>query len=112
MTTAARFKYGEGKSTLHVSPFMVLEVTSRDDRRKISDQAEQKSLEISPDECQKARSDLTNPRNRLSVEMAWLPGVSPRRAKQLLDGLQLDPIAVRNETGLPTLAHCNFFSIF
>jgi len=110
MTTAARFKYGEGKSTLHVSPFMVLDVTSRDDRRKISDQAEQKSLEISPDECQKARSDLTNPRNRLSVEMAWLPGVSPRRAKQLLDSLQLDPMAVRNETGLPTLAHCNLLA--
>jgi hypothetical protein len=97
-------------SKLHGTPFALLGVTSRDDRRKIVDQAEHKSLELNPDDCQKARSDLTNPRNRLAVEIAWLPGVSPRRASQLLDGLLVDAMAVRRETGLPTLAHCNLLA--
>ena len=97
-------------SNLHKSPFAVLGVTIRDDRRKIVDQAEHKSLELNPDDCQKARSDLTNPRNRLAVEMAWLPGVSPRRASQLLDGILKDPMAVRKESGLPILSHCNLMA--
>lgn len=97
-------------SKLHGTPFALLGVTSRDDRRKIVDQAEHKSLELNPDDCQKARSDLTNPRNRLAAEIAWLPGVSPRRASQLLEGLLVDAMAVRGETGLPTLAHCNLLA--
>ena len=97
-------------SKLHSTPFALLGVTSRDDRRKIVDQAEHKSLELNPDDCQKARSDLTNPRNRLTAEIAWLPGVSPRRASQLLDGLLADAMAIREETGLPTLAHCNLLA--
>jgi len=97
-------------SKLHRTPFALLGVTSRDDRRKIVDQAEHKSLELNADDCQKARSDLTNPRNRLAAEIAWLPGVSPRRASQLLDGLLADAMAIRGETGLPTLAHCNLLA--
>lgn len=97
-------------SKLHGTAFALLCVTSRDDRRKIVDQAEHKSLELNPDDCQKARSDLTNPRSRLVAEIAWLPGVSPRRASQLLDGLLVDAMAVRGETGLPTLAHCNLLA--
>ena len=97
-------------SKLHSSPFALLGVTSRDDRRKIVDQAEHKSLELNTDDCQKARSDLTNPRNRLAAEIAWLPGVSPRRASELLDGLLADSMAIRGETGLPTLAHCNLLA--
>jgi hypothetical protein len=97
-------------SKLHSTPFALLGVTSRDDRRKIVDQAEHKSLELNPDDCQKARSDLTNPRNRLTAEIAWLPGVSPRRASQLLDGLLAEAMAIRGETGLPKLAHCNLLA--
>lgn len=94
-------------SALYRNPFALLGVNSRDDRRKIVDQAERKSLELDHDDCQKARSDLTNPRNRLGAEVAWLPGVSPRRASQLLENLLRDPMSVRRESGIPTLAHCN-----
>jgi hypothetical protein len=62
-----------------------LGVTTRDNRRRIVELAEEKSLELDHDVCQKARSDLTNPRTRLSVEIAWLPGVSPRKAIQLVE---------------------------
>jgi hypothetical protein len=72
--------------------------------------AEEKSLELDHEVCQKARSDLTNPRTRLSVEIAWLPGVSPRKASQLVESLLNNPMAVREESGLPTLAHLNLLA--
>ena len=98
------------KTALHQSPFAVLGVTTRDDRRRIVELAEEKSLELDHEVCQKARSDLTNPRSRLSVEMAWLPGVSPRKASQLVDGLLHNPMEIREESGLPTLAHLNLLA--
>ncbi len=97
-------------SALHQLAFAVLGATTRDDRRRIVELAEEKSLELNHEVCQKARSDLTNPRNRLSVEMAWLPGVSPRKASQLADGLLQNPMAIRDESGLPTLAHLNLLA--
>ncbi len=98
------------KTALHHSPFAVLGVTTRDDRRRVVELAEEKSLELDHEVCQKARSDLTNPRSRLSVEMAWLPGVSPRKASQLVESLLQDPMAIREESGLPTLAHLNLLA--
>jgi hypothetical protein len=97
-------------TALHQTPFAILGVTTRDDRRRIVELAEEKSLELDHDVCQKARSDLTNPRTRLSTEIAWLPGVSPRKASQLVESLLHDPMAVREESGLPTLAHLNLLA--
>lgn len=98
------------KSHLQKNPFALLGVTTRDDRRRIVELAEEKSLELDHDACQKARSDLTNPRTRLSAEMAWLPGVSPRKAAQLVSVLHSDPMIIREESGLPTLAHLNLLA--
>lgn len=97
-------------TALHRSAFAVLGVTTRDNRKRIIELAEEKSLELDHDVCQKARSDLTNPRTRLSAEIAWLPGVSPRRATQLVENLLYGPMAIREESGLPTLAHLNLFA--
>lgn len=97
-------------TTLHQSAFAVLGVTTRDNRKRIVELAEEKSLERDHDVCQKARSDLTNPRTRLSAETAWLPGVSPRRAIQLVENLLNNPMALREESGLPTLAHLNLLA--
>jgi hypothetical protein len=98
------------ETALHQNPFWLLGVTSRDDRRRIVELAEEKSLELDHDACQKARSDLTNPRIRLAIEMAWLPGISPRKATQLASKILHDPMSVRIETGLPTLAHANLMA--
>lgn len=95
---------------LHRSPFHLLSVSARDGRRQIVAQAEERALYLDADTCQKARSDLTNPRTRLSAEIAWLPGLSPRKATQLVDSLLHDPMAVRKESGLPTLAHLNLLA--
>ncbi|MBV6778410.1 hypothetical protein [Xanthomonas euvesicatoria] len=97
-------------TALHQSAFAVLGVTTRDNRKRIVELAEEKSLELDHDFCQKARSDLTNPRTRLSAEIAWLPGVSPRKATQLVENLLNDPMAIREESGLPTLAHLNLLA--
>lgn len=98
------------QSQLQKNPFAVLGVTTRDDRRRIVEQAEEKSLELDHEACQKARSDLTSPRMRLSAEMSWLPGVSPRKAEQFVTALQSDPMSLRGESGLPTLAHLNLLA--
>ncbi|MNU57344.1 hypothetical protein D3C71_464640 [compost metagenome] len=98
------------KSQIQQSPFALLGVTTRDDRRRIVELAEEKSLELDHDACQKARSDLTSPRTRLSAEMAWLPGVSPRKASQLMSALLADPMSIREESGLPVLAHLNLIA--
>ena len=104
--TAPRFT----STVLHQSAFAVLGVTTRDNRKRIVELAEEKSLALDHDVCQKARSDLTNPRTRLSEEIAWLPGVSPRKATQLVENLLYHPMAIREESGLPTLAHLNLLA--
>ena len=97
-------------TALHQSAFSVLGVTIRDNRKRIVELAEEKSLELDHDVCQKARSDLTNPRTRLSAEIGWLPGVSPRKASLLVEILANDPMAIRKESGLPKLAHLNLLA--
>lgn len=62
------------------TPFALLGATARDNRRRIIELTEEKQLTLEHDLCVKARGDLTNPRSRLSCEIAWLPGVSPTRA--------------------------------
>lgn len=97
-------------TAIHINPFNVLGVTTRDDRRKIVEMAEERSLHIDHDLCQKARADLTNPRARLSAEMAWMPGVAPRVAEKLSKTLSDDPFSVRSEEGLPELARANLMA--
>lgn len=89
------------------NPFALLGASTRDDRKRIVELAEEKSLELDHDACQKARSDLNTPRTRLCAEIAWLPGVSPMKAWQLVSALQSEPMLIRKELGLPTLAKLN-----
>lgn len=98
------------ETSLHRSAFNVLGATVRDDRRKIVELAEEASLRIDAELAHKARSELTNPRARLSAEASWLPGVSPRKATDLLATLSSDPLSVRKASGLPTLARANLLS--
>ncbi len=97
-------------TVLHKNPFYFLGASSRDERQRIVELAEEKSLDVDYEFCQKARSDLTNPRTRLGIEMAWLPGVSPKRAIQLINRLSSDPMSIQAETGLPLLAHGNLIA--
>lgn len=96
-------------TSLHRNPFCVLGATLRDNRTRIVELASDRLLDLDNATCQKARSDLTNPRARLSAEMGWLPGVSPGRAIQLVQALSTKPDSIWTETGLPALARANLF---
>lgn len=91
-------------------PFAVLGVTPRDTRQRIVELAEERSLELDPAACQKARSDLTNPRTRLSAELAWFPGLSPGKIAKCLGELRSDPMSAGEKAGLPALAHFNLMT--
>jgi hypothetical protein len=98
------------ETALQRNSFFVLGATSRDDRKRIVELAEERSLAIDHEVSQKARSDLTNPRTRLGAEIAWLPGVSPRKAEQLAQRVIEEPLSIRSESGLPVLAHVNLMA--
>lgn len=67
-------------------------------------------LELDPEACAKARSDLLNPRARLSAEIAWLPGVSPGRTRQFLERILSDGKLVAADEGVPSLARANLLA--
>jgi len=75
----------ENINALSATSFGLLKASSRDDRSKIVSLAEEQSLFIDQALCSKARQDLTNPRNRLLAEIAWLPGLAPRKAEKYVE---------------------------
>lgn len=95
---------------LHGNPFAILGATTRDGRQRLIELAEEKALLADSEACQKARADLTNPRSRLASEVAWLPGVSPRRVTELLALLHSRPLAIWQQDGVAPLAHCNLMA--
>ncbi len=66
------------------NPFHILNATPRDTRHRIMELADEQSLFQGASECRDARATLTHPRNRISAEIAWLPGVPPKRASEML----------------------------
>jgi hypothetical protein len=111
MLTQARVRSDAPEATaLHHNAFFLLNVTTRDSRRSITELSEAKALSLDSDLCSKARADLTNPRNRLAIEVAWLPGVSPSRAATLVGGLKAHLAAIRRLANTPVLAHANLIA--
>ena len=92
------------------NPFYILDATTRDNRTKILQLAEDKSLEIDHEACQKARSELTTPKARLKAELCWLPGLSPKRVSDTILQLKLNPYSIEKISSLPALAHANLLS--
>ena len=66
------------------NPFNILTATQQDNRHRIMELAEERGLLLDADECMAARAELTNPRKRISAEVAWLPGVAPERTYDML----------------------------
>ena len=89
------------------NPFYLLGVSSRDTRHRIVEAAEERAVLHDGELCSRASSDLTNPRSRVVAEIAWLPGLSPRRASQIVDELVSHPSSVIRVEGLPSLARSN-----
>ena len=73
------------------NPFHILTATTRDNRRRIGDLADERSLFLDSNKCTQALSVLTRPRKRLSAELAWLPGTEPEHASEALRYLESSP---------------------
>lgn len=100
----------EQQTSIEKNPFAILGLSTRDDRHRIIEVSEEQSLSIDPEVCAKARADLTNPRNRLTIEIAWLPGVSPKKTKELLSVVRSRPNAFLNQLDIEPLALANLIA--
>ena len=89
------------------NPFRILTASPRDNRRRIMELADERSLLLDSNECIEARSDLTNPRKRLSAEVAWLPGIGPKRAGEVLSLLESSPKDLLAIDDLSSIARAN-----
>jgi hypothetical protein len=92
------------------NPFYILKASPRDNRRRIMELADERSLLLDSSECMEARSELTNPRKRLSAEVAWLPGIGPKRAGELLSLIESSPTDLLAVDKLSAIARANLLA--
>ena len=92
------------------NPFFILTASPRDNRRRIMDLADERSLLLDANESREARSDLTNPRKRLSAEVAWMPGIGPKRASELLSLIESSPDDLITVDKLTSIARTNLLA--
>jgi hypothetical protein len=95
---------------LFQNPFHILAATPRENRRRIMELSDERSLILDSSECMQARSDLTNPRKRLSAEIAWLPGIGPKRAGEVLSLLESSPSDLLGMDKLASIARANLLA--
>src|SRR5262245_4846870 len=94
-------------SALELNAFAILGATTREDRQRIIEVADERSLRFDPELCAAARETLTNPRKRLGAEIAWLPGLSPRHASDAFALLRHDPSPLLSPGNDHPLARAN-----
>jgi len=92
------------------NPFHILTASPRDNRRRIMELADERSLLHDSSGVMEARSDLTNPRKRLSAEVAWLPGIGPKRAGEVLSLLESTPMDLLAVDKLSSIARANLLA--
>lgn len=92
---------------LSQNPFHILTATPRDNHARIMDLADERSLLLDAEECMTARLALTTPRKRLVAEVAWLPGIGPKRAEEILSLLESRPADIFAEDKLLSVARAN-----
>lgn len=89
------------------NPFYVLGATPRDHKSRLIELSENLALSRDPDAIAAARNTLINTRHRLAAEVAWFPGVSPRRIAANIDLLQHKSATIEL-AGFPDLCSANF----
>lgn len=96
-------------TNLQQNPFYILQASPRDGKAKIIELADEKSLSVDSEICNKARSDLTNPRIRVSHEVSWFPGLSPKKSIELAQQSIENPQFVLSEVSLSPLVLANMW---
>ena len=89
------------------NPFHILGATTRDNRHRIIELAEERSLLSDADECMAAQGILIHPLKRISAEVAWLPGVDLSTSDEVLKRLDSPNQNLLNITGLTHIARAN-----
>jgi hypothetical protein len=97
----------ENTVDLFQNPFHILTVTTRDNQERIMELADEHSLLLDANECIAARLVLTTPRKRLAAEVAWLPGIGPKRAEEVISLLESCPKDMFAKDNLPPAARAN-----
>lgn len=93
------------------TPFYILGATSRDNKERIHELAEEKTLFSDSVLVTKAQADPVNPRKRIVAELAWLPGVGPRLASELIDNMENNKGAGQNQLGKLNLSNSELFVV-
>lgn len=98
---------------LFQNPFYILGVSARATSQEIYEAYDKLILSKDPELCRNARTILTHPRKRLAAEIAWLPGVSPSKAIDLIDKIVSDwKHVIDSFSTLPPLSRCNLIASF
>lgn len=91
------------------NPFYILGATPRDTRHKIMELAEDQSLLSDADKCMEARTILIHPRNRISAEIAWLPGVNPELTREILNVMKTPNQTLQSISEVTPITRANYF---
>lgn len=67
------------------NPFATLKASTRDRKAHLNELADEAALHGDHDAAVNARNVLSNPRTRLAAEVAWFPGLSPKRIALTLE---------------------------
>ncbi|MBR0150995.1 MAG: hypothetical protein IJP89_06510 [Synergistaceae bacterium] len=73
------------KMNILENPFCVLGVSSRDNRRRISEAAEEKSFLGDSESVREAQNVLTIPGRRLTAEIRWFPGMDNEYIRGIIE---------------------------
>ncbi|MCL6250397.1 hypothetical protein M3P36_04950 [Altererythrobacter sp. KTW20L] len=88
------------KVTTALNPFVLLDVSVRDNSRTILQAVEDQSLMHDQDVCHAAGALLMHPRRRIEAELGWFPGLNPNAAKAAAAVRSKDDIDSLGITGL------------
>lgn len=90
--------------------FHILSANPHDNRRRILELADERSLMLNSNQCTEARAELTNPRKRLTAEVAWLPGIGSKRIEEVLSLLESSPADLLAVDNLSSMARANLLA--
>ena len=92
------------------NPFFVLGAITQDNRQRILELEEEKTLSSDETAARGAAATLINPRKRLAAELAWLPGLQSNRVTEVLSAFLADSKSVLGQNDLPPLARANLLA--
>ena len=89
------------------NPFQKLKATPRDNKRVIMQKSNELDLSLTGDELKQVSAYLMNPRKRLKAEIAWLPGIGPKRSSELLSQIKTSPSELLDMKKIVPIAWAN-----